>query len=601
MTTASSTIAVFNSIEPSTCPEHGAYMANVIKVLGKQISQPCPKCQARLTEADKARVKAIEAEGNRLRTETLLSQSGIPLRFKSKTLDGYDAKTEEQERALRIARAYVQDWTKISERGTCLIFTGNAGTGKALCLNTKIPTPSGWTTMGNIKVGDKVFDENGGICNVTFATEVQYDRNCFDVKFSDGTVIIADEEHLWSTQTKNERKYSCTGQVRATKDILNTLHQNHSVKVAGALDLDESELPIDPYVLGVWLGDGDSKRAYLTCVEPELVSHVEQAGCSMSPISSGTKAQRYGMGQGSRMGHYNRTSEQYVDGDSLQCKIRNLGLLSNKHIPTSYLRSSIEQRTALLQGLMDTDGYIDHRTGSCEVVSSIYELSHDIFELVVSLGIKATMNESDSKVYGRVVGRRWRICFNPGINVFRLTRKLEKINKNPRSTIKLRYIVSITPRETTPVRCIQVDSDSRLYLASDAMIATHNTHLACAIATEVIGQGASARFIAVIDALRLVKRSYDRTSSGTEDDAIAELVKPRLLILDEVGADYGTEHSKTILFDIINKRYENIKPTIVLTNLDAAALREYFGERIVDRLREGGGKLVTFTWVSHRS
>ena len=98
-----------------------------------------------------------------------------------------------------------------------------------------------------------------------------------------------------------------------------------------------------------------------------------------------------------------------------------------------------------------------------------------------------------------------------------------------------------------------------------------------------------------------MKRSYDRTSSGTEDDAIAELVKPRLLILDEVGADYGTEHSKTILFDIINKRYENIKPTIVLTNLDAAALREYFGERIVDRLREGGGKLVTFTWVSHRS
>ena len=252
MTTVSSTTE-----EATNCLEHGAYMAKVVQIMDKRIVQQCPKCQAKVTEAQNARAKAIEAEGNRLRTETLLSQSGIPLRFKTKTLDGYDAKTEEQERALRIARAYVQDWTKISERGTCLIFTGNAGTGK--------------------------------------------------------------------------------------------------------------------------------------------------------------------------------------------------------------------------------------------------------------------------------------------------------------------------------------------------------THLACAIATEVIGQGASARFIAVIDALRLVKRSYDRTSSGTEDDAIAELVKPRLLILDEVGADYGTEHSKTILFDIINKRYENIKPTIVLTNLDAAALREYFGERIVDRLREGGGKLVTFTWVSHRS
>lgn len=130
---------------------------------------------------------------------------------------------------------------------------------------------------------------------------------------------------------------------------------------------------------------------------------------------------------------------------------------------------------------------------------------------------------------------------------------------------------------------------------------TGKTHLACAIANTVIKAGATtALFTTVSDAMRSIKRSYDKDSGITESQAIKALVDPELLILDEVGADLGTEHSKTTLFDIINKRYEWIRPTIVLTNLDADALRAYLGERIVDRMREGGGKLVTFTWDSHR-
>lgn len=130
---------------------------------------------------------------------------------------------------------------------------------------------------------------------------------------------------------------------------------------------------------------------------------------------------------------------------------------------------------------------------------------------------------------------------------------------------------------------------------------TGKTHLACAIANAIMAKGSSALFTTVSDALRSIKRAYDKDAGVSETDAIAELVEPSLLILDEVGMDYGTDHSKTLLFDVINKRYENIRPTIILTNLDAAALRDYFGDRIVDRLREGGGKLVTFTWASHRA
>lgn len=131
---------------------------------------------------------------------------------------------------------------------------------------------------------------------------------------------------------------------------------------------------------------------------------------------------------------------------------------------------------------------------------------------------------------------------------------------------------------------------------------TGKTHLACAIANEVISKfGSSAVFTTVSDALRAIRRAYDRDSGVSEAQAIIELVEPSLLILDEVGMDYGTDHSKTLLFDVLNKRYENIRPTIILTNLDAPALRDYFGDRIVDRLREGGGKLVAFTWNSHRA
>jgi DNA replication protein DnaC len=130
---------------------------------------------------------------------------------------------------------------------------------------------------------------------------------------------------------------------------------------------------------------------------------------------------------------------------------------------------------------------------------------------------------------------------------------------------------------------------------------TGKTHLACAIANQIMEAGSSAFFVTVSDAMRGIKATYDKGATLSEADAIKALVDPKLLILDEVGADMGTEHSKVLLFDVINKRYEHVRPTIILTNLDQSTLSTYFGERILDRLREGGGKLVSFTWASHRA
>jgi DNA replication protein DnaC len=126
------------------------------------------------------------------------------------------------------------------------------------------------------------------------------------------------------------------------------------------------------------------------------------------------------------------------------------------------------------------------------------------------------------------------------------------------------------------------------------------THLACSIAYEVIEQGGAAYFATVAEVMRTIKSSFSKDAETTEQEQIDHFSNIELLILDEVGMDYGTDFNKALIFEILNNRYENMLPTLLLTNLDASALREYLGERLIDRMREGGGKLIAFTWESHR-
>lgn len=131
-------------------------------------------------------------------------------------------------------------------------------------------------------------------------------------------------------------------------------------------------------------------------------------------------------------------------------------------------------------------------------------------------------------------------------------------------------------------------------------VGSGKTHLASGIAHEVIAQGYQALFSTVLGAVRTIKDTYRRDSTKTESEAILELVKPDLLVLDEVGVQFGTDAEKLILFEIINGRYEHMKPTILLSNLNIEGLGEYLGERVMDRLREGGGKMIAFDWESYR-
>jgi phage terminase large subunit-like protein len=352
--------------------------------------------------------------------------------------------------------------------------------GKALALDTPIPTPTGWTTMGELRVGDQVIDEGGRPTTVTFATEVMQDHDCYEVRFSDGTAVIADADHQWYTE---ELQHRYRGSVKTTADLAATLAMradgalNHRIPVAKPLELPVADLPVDPYVLGVWLGDGDSMSAMLTVADQQILDEVAAAGVSVgAAYSSGGRTPRYLLGSGGR--------SQAARNASLQADLRRLGVLGNKHIPAAYLRASADQRLALLQGLMDTDGHATSR-GQSEFTTVRPQLRDGVLELARSLGLKPTCHRGMASLDGRVIGEKWRIQFwsRRELPAFRLARKRLRLRAAPgRPTRSMhRHIVSVRPVPSVAVRCIQVDSSSHLFLAGRAMVPTHNTLMAAGI------------------------------------------------------------------------------------------------------------------------
>lgn len=560
---------------------------------------------------------------------------------------------------------------------------GQSGSGKAVSLETPIPTPHGWTTMGKIKDGDQIFDEKGNVCNVVKAHEVLFGRDCYEITFSDGTKIIADGEHLWQTETdysrarqslerndyrklnpllpkektdelfqlaeackpgdvitmgalekltglthgssiminaiksvgvagqvipviefvysdeeytrsrrinawpaqatfealadiyeerkdlkvltlakKASREYSnetylsmpqiarilnkparnsalmrtlknlnvisevkdietkvspkpqsvfkngtpvttypkkailkyianhCTNLrgdqrhkwiepevgIRTTKEILDTLYSpnareslNHSVKVASALELPEAELPINPYLLGVWLGDGYSDTGAFCGEYKQIADILESYGFNLS-VRQDIRKDNPNYGIWRIEGFTTLLREQGL--------IKEQGKPSRKQIPAEYLRASIEQRKELLAGLLDTDGTVSPN-GTVHFDNTNKTLAYQTLEIARSLGYRATITSKIAKLNGEDKGTVYRVAWTTTNPVFKLTRKLEKlkertlnfnVEKNNR-----RYIVNVEKVDSVPVRCITVDSESRLYLVSEAMIPTHNT------------------------------------------------------------------------------------------------------------------------------
>lgn len=337
-----------------------------------------------------------------------------------------------------------------------------------LALDTPLPTPDGWTTMGAVKMGDRLFADDGKPCTVVGLSPVHLKRECFKVNFDDGSSIVADAEHPWAVEERgkrNQKTFDWNEKVLSTKELV---AGNHFIKVAIPLEMPHGDLPIHPYLLGAWLGDGTASAPSLCQGEQDMWEFrriLGGFGVNIGPVAY----------SGNRVGSFTALG--------VRAEFVKLGLLGNKHIPAQYLRGSLEQREMLLQGLMDTDGSIT-KVRQCSFSTVIPELASGFSELLRSLGIKSASIHRKGRRSVMPNGTAsdcadcWQFSFTPGASdkIFRLDRKMRRIAGDFQPRRNKRFsIVSIESVPSVPVRCIAIDAPSHLFLAGHSMVPTHNT------------------------------------------------------------------------------------------------------------------------------
>lgn len=326
--------------------------------------------------------------------------------------------------------------------------------GKALPIDTPILTTKGWKAHGDLKPGDFVFGDDGKPKKVLFNFG-KYMWHTMKMDFADGISVISAHEHLWKIYADHDNHKGRQEEITETQDIFTKKHRRSPyIKADAVLDMPHKTLPIDPYILGLWLGDGISAQGVIISGKQDV-----------KPYTG--------------IGEIREVKDGYfrVLVPGLSRKLRLCGLLGNKHIPADYFTASVEQRYELLRGLMDTDGTVDKK-GRCEFTQKDGTLANDVYILLRTLGIKPTKHIYDAILNGRRVGKKMRLMFTPDKNVqiFKLARKQARIDNktaNDRNDKKKFFIQAITENADVMVNCIQVDGG--MYLAGMDLIPTHNS------------------------------------------------------------------------------------------------------------------------------
>lgn len=325
---------------------------------------------------------------------------------------------------------------------------------KGLALDTPIPTPFGWTTMGNIRVGDLVFDAAGEPTLVVGKSAVK-NLPCFKVTFDDTTSVVCDEEHLWKL---------ADGSVVGVRELMGQRKKNQRVKppriaVAAPLALKDVDLPVDPYVLGLWLADGKLSSGEISKPDTFVWEEVQRRGYNVDMSTGGSGP----------------CPTRTVKG--LRRQLMTLGLLGvKKFIPHAYTRAGYHQRLDLLRGLMDGDGNANPTRKQAVFTTTSQELSKQVCELLCTLGQRPLPSEVVAHGFG-VTTKAFPVSFRPiGINPFLLPRKASRIDPEwGTGHSGTRIAVSVEEVPSVPTQCIAVDSADHTFLCTERMIPTHNT------------------------------------------------------------------------------------------------------------------------------
>ena len=341
---------------------------------------------------------------------------------------------------------------------------------KGLPLDTDILTNTGWKKMKDLSYQDKVFDREGKMCKITGISDI-HNKPCLKIIFDNNEEIVCDEDHKWLVTFKNCKTYK--EKVFTAKELKK--HLDSSYRTYGnvtlipsylypriynpkGINIEDVNLPIDPYVLGIWLGDGHKVDTKITQSNSKIWEEIEKRGYHL-----GNDVSKGGAGKAQTRTIFNILS-----------KFRELDLLGNKHVPVEYLLSSRKQKIDLLRGLMDSDGYFNETRKRFVLATTKKEQVDFSVQILSSLGIKHTVIKCKKYCNGKTISG-WDICFTTNdFNPFLCRNENIKINTNTEH--KYRRIIAVESTEMVQTKCIEVDSPSHTYLATKSLIVTHNTN-----------------------------------------------------------------------------------------------------------------------------
>ena len=351
------------------------------------------------------------------------------------------------------------------------------GVGKAQPVSLMVHTPSGLRRWGDLQVGDSLFGSDGHP-TVIIQRHDHGVKPMFRVTFDDGSSTLCCGEHLWTVRGRNGRRTNSGWVTMSTDQIIKAgVTRSNGTAKAKCWELPQHEavqfahqfVPMDPYTLGVWLGDGGRKTARITTNDLEVIEQIQSAG--------------YTTHIGSKSG----TTAKAVTVHGIRQALRALGVLDKysfeKYVPRVYLENTPAYRAELLRGLLDTDGEVS-KSGTIIFSSTSYQLANDVVWLARSLGGKARISakvkapfyrdKSGNKVAGRPCWRAT-MSFPDGFSPFYIRRKLDRVVKYQRRYLS-RWIASIEPAVPEVAMCVTVSAKDHLYLAND-FIVTHNSAL----------------------------------------------------------------------------------------------------------------------------
>lgn len=382
---------------------------------------------------------------------------------------------------------------------SCGILQSPCGSGKGLPLSAKIYTPYGYTRNGDLRIGDEVCNAYGGISKVTGI----YDRGkqpCYRVSFSDNTQVICDASHIWTV--RNTKKYKAGWEEKSTSELFKEElvddcgRKTYEIPISRPVCFESRRITIDPWLLGALLGDGSLSESMI--------------GFSNSEADI---IEKFNDKTNMSLRHTGKYDYDIVDGGSLKYRLMDYGLYGahshEKFIPKDYIYNTVEVRTEILRGLIDTDGSV--KGSEITITSTSEQLMKDCLEIVQSLGGT-----------GKIAGRHTRYTYKgeakEGKPSYRLSIKLYDIlpfsskkhfaKYRPRTKYKSAYrrIESITMVAPQVTRCITVDSKDHLYI-TDGFVVTHNTQMGIALAAAL-----ERRSLWVTHTQDLLTQSYERAA-----------------------------------------------------------------------------------------